>query len=159
MSKNCQHTSYEHFFIELKGSSYNTIIGLLYRPPNTDVEKFLVEYNDTLESISSEKNKEVILGMDHNLDLLKQTSHKMTQTFIEYTLDHALLPVIMKPTRISRTSATLIDNIIISDKLQLNYTSNILVSNLSDHLPCYVEIKEFYAGKREATKIKKRKTN
>ena len=159
MSKNCQHDSYEHIFIELKGSSYNTIIGSLYRPPNTDVEKFLVEYNDTLGSISSEKNKEVILGMDHNLDLLKQASHKMTQTFIEHTLDHSLLPVITKPTRISRTSATLIDNIIISDKLQLNYTSNILISNLSDHLPCYVEIKEFYAGKKEANKIKKRKLN
>ena len=157
--KNCQHDSYENSFIELKGSSYNTIIGSLYRPPNTDVEKFLVEYNDTLGSISSEKNKEVILGMDHNLDLLKQASHKMTQTFIENTLDHSLLPVITKPTRISRLSATLIDNIIISDKLQLNYTSNILISNLSDHLPCYVEIKEFYAGQKEAAKIKKRKLN
>ena len=31
LSKNCQHNSYEHFFIELKGSSYNTIIGSLYR--------------------------------------------------------------------------------------------------------------------------------
>ena len=159
LSKNCHHNSYEHFFIELKGSSYNTIIGSLYRSPNTDVEKFLVEYNDTLGNISSEKNKEVILGMDHNLDLLKQASHKMTQTFIEHTLDHALLPVITKPTRISRTSATLIDNIIISDKLQLDYTSNILESDLSDHLPCYVEIKEFYAGKKEATKIRKRKLN
>ena len=159
LSKNCQHDSYEHTFIELKGSSYNTIIGSLYQPPNTNVEKFLDEYNDTLGSISSEKNKEVILGMDHNLDLLKQASHKMTQTFIEHTLDHSLLPVITKPTRISKTSATLIDNIIISDKLQLNYTSNILISNLSDHLPCYVEIKEFYAGKKEANKIKKRKLN
>ena len=70
-----------------------------------------------------------------------------------------LLPVITKPTRISKTSATLIDNVIISDKLQSNYTSNILLSNLSNHLPCYVEINEFYAGKREATKIKKRKLN
>ena len=157
--KNCQHDSYENSFIELKGSSYKTIIGSLYRPPNTDVEKFLVEYNDTLGSISSEKNKEVILGMDHNLDLLKQASHKMTQTFIENTLDHSLLPVITKPTRISRMSATLIDNVIISDKLQLNYTSNILISNLSDHLPCYVEIKEFYAGQKEAAKFKKRKLN
>ena len=159
LSKNCQHNSYEHYFIELKGSSYNAIIGSLYRPSNTYVDKFLVEYNDTLERISSEKNKEVILGMDHNLDLLKQSRHKRTQTFVENTIDHALLPVITKPTRISRTSATLIDNVIISDKLQLNYISNILVSNLSDHLPCYVEIKEFYAGKREATKIKKRKLN
>ena len=97
--------------------------------------------------------------MDHNLDLLKQSSHKRTQAFVENTLDHALLPVIMKPTRISRMSTTLIDNVIISDKLQLNYTSNILVSNLSDHLPCYIEIKKFYAGKRDATKIKKRKLN
>ena len=91
--------------------------------------------------------------MDHNLDLLKQTSHRKTQTFVENTLDHVLLPVITKPTRISKTSATLIDNVIISDKLQSNYTNNILLSNLSNHLPCYVEINEFYAGKREATKI------
>ena len=70
MNKNCQHNSYEHFFIELKGSSYNVIIGSLYRPPNTDIDKFLTEYNDTLERISLEKNKEVILGMDHNLDLI-----------------------------------------------------------------------------------------
>ena len=159
LNKNCQHNSYEHFFIELKGSSYNVIIGSLYLPPNTDIDKFLAEYNDTLERISLEKNKEVILGMDHNLDLLKQISHKKTQTFVENTLDHMLLPVITKPTRISRTSTTLIDNVIISDKLQSNYTSNILLSNLSDHLLCYVEINEFYAGKREATKIKKRKLN
>ena len=43
--------------------------------------------------------------------------------------------------------------------MQSNYTSNILLSNLSDHLPCYVEINKFYAGKKEATKIKKRKLN
>ena len=65
----------------------------------------------------------------------------------------------MKPTRISKSSATLIDNVIISDKLQSNYTRTILLSNLSDHLPSYVEINEFYAGKKEATKIKKRKLN
>ena len=103
------------FFIELKGSSYNVIIGSLYRPPNIDIDKFLAEYNDTLGRISSEENKEVILGMDHNLDLLKQTSHKKIQTFVENTLDHVLLPVITKPTRISKTSATLIDNVKISD--------------------------------------------
>ena len=30
LKKNYQHNSYEHFFIELKGSSYNVIIGSLY---------------------------------------------------------------------------------------------------------------------------------
>ena len=97
--------------------------------------------------------------MDHNLDLLKQSTHRKTREFIESTLDCSLLPVITKPTRVSKTCATLLDNIIISDKLQSDYTSNILLSDLSDHLPCNVEIGEFSAGKKEATKIIKRKLN
>ena len=97
--------------------------------------------------------------MDHNLDLLKQAVLKKTQNFVENILDRSLLPVITKPTWISKSSATLLDNIIISDKLQTNYTSNILLSDLSDHLLCYVEIDDFNAGKKEATKIKKRKLN
>ena len=135
------------------------MVGSIYHPPNTDVDKFLEEYNTSLENICLEKGKELILGMDHNLDLLKQSMHKKTQDFVENTLDHSLLPVITKPTRIGKTSATLIDNIIISDKLQPDYTSNILLSDISDHLPCYVEIGEFNAGKKEATKIIKRKMN
>ena len=131
LNNNGHDTSYEHFFIELKGSKYNIIIGSIYQLPNTEVGKFLEEYNKSLDKIHTEKNKELISGMDHNLDLLKQSMHKKTQTFIENTLDHALLPVITKPTRISKTSTTLIDNVLISDKLQTDYTSNILVSNLS----------------------------
>ena len=149
----------QNLFIELKGNKYNVIIASLYQPPNTDIDKFLEEYNSTLEKIGKDTKKEIILGMDHNLDLLKQTRHKKTQIFVENTLDHSLLPVIMKPTGISKTSATLIDNIIISDKMLTSYKSNIVFSNLSNHLPCYVEINEFYAGKKEVTKIKKRKLN
>ena len=74
-------------------------------------------------------------------------------------MDNSLLPTITKHTRINKSSATLIDNIIISQKLQAGYSSNILLSNLSDHLPCHVEIHEFYAIKSEVTKIKKRKLN
>ena len=54
---------------------------------------------------------ECILGLDHNLDLLEHSIHPKTQEFLEYILDQNLLPAITKPTRISKTSATLIDNI------------------------------------------------
>ena len=151
--------SYEHFFIELKGTRYNAIIGTIYQPPNTDIDNFLENYSISLTQIKKEKNKELILGLDHNLDLIKQASHRKTQNFVEMTLDNLLLPTITKPTRINKASATLIDNIIISHKLQSGYKSNILISNLSDHLPCHIEINEFYANKRAATKIIKRKLN
>ena len=151
--------SYEHFFIEVKGTRFNIIAGTIYHPPNTDIDNFLENYANSLFSIRKDKNKEIILGLDHNLDLLKQASHRKTQNFIETTLDNLLLPTITKPTRINKSSATLIDNIIISHKLQAGYKSNILISNLSDHLPCLIEINEFYAIKAEATKIKERKLN
>ena len=86
LNKNTQHSSYEHFFIEVKGSRYNVIIGLIYRPPNTDIDKFLEEYNSSLDKISLEKDKELVLGMDHNLDLLKQSVHKKPKTLLKTPL-------------------------------------------------------------------------
>ena len=62
---------------------------------------------------------------------------------MECILDHNLLPTITKPTRISKTSATLIGNILISKKLQPNFESLIIVDDLSDHLPCLVKLKNF----------------
>ena len=94
MNANCQDNSFEHFFIEVKGTRYNIIAGSIYRPPNTDIENFIENYTNSLSSIKKDKNKELILGLDHNLDLLKQASHRKTQDFIETTLDNSLLPTI-----------------------------------------------------------------
>ena len=49
-----------------------------------------------------------------------------------------MIPTITRLTRITQTSATLIDNLFISQKLQDNYKSGILINDTSDHLPCYV---------------------
>ena len=51
-----------------------------------------------------------------------------------------MLPVITKPTRITDTSATLIDNIFISGKLQKAYHSEIIISDMSDHLPTVIKL-------------------
>ena len=92
----------------------------MYRPPNTDVNDFLNKFKTILNNIK-QSGLESIIGLDHNLDLLKQAIHIKTQEFLECILDHNMLPTITKPTRISKTSATLIDNILISEKLQSNF--------------------------------------
>lgn len=51
---------------------------------------------------------------------------------MDITLSYGLLPLITKPTRITHHSATLIDNIYVSNNLVKNYKSAVL----SDHLPC-----------------------
>ena len=45
-------------------------------------------------------------------------------------------PLISRPTRITTTSATLIDNIFVN-KLEENYKSALLFTDLSDHLPIF----------------------
>ena len=114
----------------------------MYRPLNTYISQFIESFNNQIGKINT-KGYECIIGLDHNLDLLKQSVHLKTQEFLECILDHNLLPTITKPTRISQTSATLIDNVLISKKLQSDYESLIIVDDLSDHLPCLVKFKNF----------------
>ena len=60
-------------------SGKKIIVSSLYRPPNTDPKYFNIKLNDLTSRLNLEKDIEVILGMDHNLDLLKSSSHKHTQ--------------------------------------------------------------------------------
>ena len=99
---------------------------------------------------------EHIIGLDHNLDFLKSSSHLDTNDFIEVNLDNGLIPCINKPTRITHHSATLIDNIIISHRLVSNQSSKIIIADISDHLPSLIMIEGHYTEKKPREKIKTR---
>ena len=83
-----------------------------------------------------------MIGLDHNLDLLKSHLNQPTNDFIELNLDRELIPCITKPIRITNKSATLIDNILISRSLQRNYTSFVVIEDISDHFACLVVLKD-----------------
>ena len=63
------------------------------------------------------KRHSVLIGADHNLDFLKHMQHTATELFINKLLDFNMIPCITRPTRITHSSATLIDNIFVSNKL------------------------------------------
>ena len=63
-----------------------------------------------------------------------------TQKFIELNLESNLLPCITRPTRITKSTATLIDKVLISKNLQGKQDSKILITDISDHLPSIVTI-------------------
>ena len=84
----------------------------------------------------------MILGMDHNLDLLNSSEHKMTQSFLNCLIEHDMLPTITRPTRITHTTATLIDNIFVSSKLYRDFESALILNDMSDHLPVLTLLKQ-----------------
>ena len=126
----------EHIIVELKCDRRNILLVSCCRPPNTNVNKFLREYKSLVKMLKAQKGYKVRIGLDHNLDLLKYHISPSTNDFLEFNLDTALLPCIAMPTRVTDKSATLIDNLFISRKLQYNYEPYIILDDLSDHLAC-----------------------
>ena len=106
--------NFECVFIELDkadiSSSKNILIGVIYRPPDTDLDTFLYHMSSVLEKIKRENKFCYLLG-DYNLNLLNVETHCKTGEFIDLMFSHHFLPLINKPTRVSTNSATLIDNI------------------------------------------------
>ena len=86
--------SIESCFVEIKLNTRHIIISSCYRPPNTDPRQF-VKMHKTLLSTLLKRNRLVIIGMDHNLDLLKSDHHSNTQNFIETNLNSNLYPTII----------------------------------------------------------------
>ena len=106
-----------------------------------------------------EERRRLIVGMDHNLDLIKSDKHQPTKEFIEINLENELIPTITKPTRITRNTATLIDNTMIGRNYQSVYTSMILLSDISDHCPTMLKLPNIDIYKTEPNKIQTRKLN
>ena len=149
--------NFENITIELKTHKNSILLSALYRPLNTKETEFIKNYKRLLNKFNPEEISRLILGLDHNMDFLKHKRHKPTKEFIALNLDYNLLPSFTKPTRITKTSSTLIDNIIIGKKYQMTYEPTICISDISDHLPlvlCIDNIDPFRAPK---TKIYTRK--
>ena len=115
----------------------------MYKPPNTDAADFLHPLHEIIgKSRIHKKKPEIIIGMDHNLDLLKSDSHKGTHAFLELMLQNQLYPSVTRPSRITNTTGTLIDNIFISEKFHHSFDSAVLMSDISDHLPLLCLVKQ-----------------
>ena len=149
----------EYQFIELKSRKRNILVGSMYRPPQSKEKEFLKDYRKLTEIIGHQKDKEIVIGIDHNIDFLKASRHTNTQKFLDYNLEINLLPIITKPTRITDTSATLIDNIFISSKLQHAYNSGLIISDMSDHLPTVIKLSNVKQDMKHQQTITYRKIN
>ena len=117
------------------------IIGSLYKPPDGNNRKFTDMVVEITEKARSE-SKEIILGIDHNMDLIKSAEHKPTQHFLDSLVERDILPTITHPTCITHNTATLIDNIFVSKKLHTDFESAIIIHDMSDHMPLLTLLKQ-----------------
>lgn len=146
----------ETLFIELDNLGNNkckTIVGVIYRPPNSNINVFMDDLNSILLKLHNEHKHIYIMG-DFNINLLNDKSHKTTTNFVDMMFSYSFLPMINRPTRFSNRSATLIDNIFCNNIHDILPISGVLYTDISDHLPVFtvtinkLKVKEKYVTKR-----------
>ncbi len=128
---------FESLFIEINSKTHKAIIGEIYRVPNSNVNQSLGFYESIINKLSNYKH-DIIIGTDQNFDLLKIDSHNKTSKLLDMFMTNRLLPCITKPTCITHSSATLIDNLYISMSQAKDINSGVLLYDISDHLPIFV---------------------
>ena len=73
-------------------------------------------------------------------------------------MDLNLLPSITRPTRITKSTATLIDNILVDHRHCESLESYVITDDISDHLPCLSVLKEILINKHSKVRITSRDT-
>ena len=119
-----------------------------YRVPGQNPGKFVQEY----EELISHMNKTglpVIISLDYNLDLLKHKNHNPTLRFVEKNLDLNMVPCITKPTRIMKSSSTLIDNIFVPLNLVSNVSSYIVIEDMIDYPPIVMKLRDVQLAEKK----------
>lgn len=126
-------------FIEIANFSQihnkNIIVGIIYRPESVNPDDFHEELSRVLNIVNNETKSCYIMG-DYNFDILKCNSDPKVTDFVNLIFSNGFFPTIDRPTRITETTATILDNILTNDLLA-NTISGALVTDLSDHFPVF----------------------
>ena len=112
----------------LKSHTKNVFVGVVYRA-HTAIDNFIIDIDPVFKVLNSEKKLHV-MG-DFNIDLLKVDSHRPTHDFLELIYSYSLMPTIYKPTRVTESTASIIDNKLTNSENIIK--SSILVTDISDH--------------------------
>jgi hypothetical protein len=117
------------------------IVGSIYRPnvnhptltSSQQFEQFFELFTNLMEDLTNQ-NVPVFLFGDFNLDVLKYNIVKQVTEYVDLLFSYGCIQLVMKPTRCTATSATLIDHLITNFKSQ-RFETVIITNKISDHYP------------------------
>ena len=122
----------DSLFVELRGKNgKNFVVGVIYRPPDADLDSFKTKLEEILFSINA-KNKNCVLLRDFNVDLSRDDSAK--NDFLNFLHSFSFFPTINTYTRVTDSTKTTIDNIITNIR-NSKLKSGVILSDISDHFP------------------------
>lgn len=125
----------ESLFIKIT-HPHTYIVGMLYRPPNTNIADFLASMDTILQHLTNDSRVPCYITGDFNINLLKHKTDNNVKELINLLYSYYMFPVVTKPTRVTQTSASLIDHIWTND-IHSHQNSGIMNITISDHFPVF----------------------
>lgn len=125
----------EYLWLKLKLLRRSLALGVLYRPPHTNISKCIEVLDNIIPQILTTHDDVIILG-DININMLQLDN--VLSTFFE---TFGFTQVINEPTRITQYSATLIDPIFVSDINLVTETGTVNADLVSDHKLVFCKLK------------------
>ena len=111
----------------------------IYRSPTYLNDKFLYKYEEIIEKV---KTRLCYALGDYNFNLINIDKHTATEDYYNLMISNSFKTLITKPTRITQTNKTLIDHIWTNDlRSQTIIESHIIITDITDHLPCISVVK------------------
>lgn len=102
----CRHDVVENLWITLKYKRLTFIVGVVYRPPSCSVADSVTQYHAMLSEVTPIFDFTIVTG-DVNVNMLDLTN-PLTDCFDSY----GMTQIIDGPTRVTKSTATLLDPII-----------------------------------------------
>ena len=133
------HESYETVLVEIEKESFhknrNIVVGVIYRPPGTDMKLLNEDINSLLNLLVNENKLSYLMGY-YNINFLNYGKHIDTTEFVDILHGQSFISLIYRPTRVKQQSATLIDNIFTNSYTNIENTFQCFVyTDITDHFP------------------------
>jgi len=143
---------FDGIFIELisGNTKKNIVLCVMYRSPSFNSIETLTRSLSERVDIIKRENKDVIITGDLNIDLLKYLTHYETTEFLDQMLLKNLIPKITRPTRVTASTATLIDHIYTNINKN-RCIAGTLMTDITDHFSNFMFVK--YSAKRHVPQV------
>jgi len=125
----------ESLWIEFAIQNKDYIAGVVYRHPTRNISNFTEHLGEVMHYLTDKKTPFVICG-DFNIDLKKHHQSSLIYHHVNTYSSFNCHQLISNPTRVTPTSATLIDHIYTNLDAE-DFKSGVLVNDISDHFPIY----------------------
>ena len=129
----------EELWVKINSNNTEKLFAVLYRHPGSNISEYHSSFEISLESLNQHKLQYYNCG-DINIDLLQCELKASVKNYKEMLVSLGCLPLIKYPTRISSSSATLIDHLYTNNVTHVTATY-ILYEDIFDHLPVMLLLK------------------